>query len=202
MKRYALAAARNRDPILAVLQGELPKKGVVLEIASGSGEHALHFAAALPALIFQPSDPDPEAVASIEAHRAGSGLKNLRSPLTIDVLDAAWELGLEADAILCINMIHIAPWEATIGLFEGAARLLKRNRPLYLYGPYRFDGAFLAPSNQAFDASLRERDPLWGVRDYRELLDVAMSAGFNPARTVEMPANNHSHIFRRSGSPR
>jgi hypothetical protein len=202
MKRHAPAAARNRDPILDVLQAALPPTGVVLEIASGSGEHAIHFAAALPALTFQPSDPDPQAVASIEAHRAESGLTNVRSALKLDVLDEAWEQGITADAVLCINMIHISPWEATIGLFEGAARLLGRGRPLYLYGPYRFDGAFFAPSNQAFDASLRERDPRWGVRDYREILDVATRAGFNPGRIVEMPANNHSLVFERSASPR
>ncbi|MFO0754915.1 MAG: DUF938 domain-containing protein [Byssovorax sp.] len=202
MKRHAPAAARNRDPILAVLREELPEEGVVLEIASGSGEHATHFAAALPALTFQPSDPDPDAVASIEAHRADAGLANLRAPIALDVLDEGWERGLLADAIVCINMIHIAPWEATIGLFAGAARLLAEGRPLVLYGPYRFEGAVFAPSNEAFDASLRERDPRWGVRDYGRIVEVARSADFEPARTVDMPANNHVLVFRKSGAPR
>lgn len=198
MKRHAPAAARNRDPILEVLREALPPKGVVLEIASGSGEHALHFAAALPHLSFQPSDPDPYAVASIEAHRIDAGLPNLRPAKTIDVLSPDWDEGLSAEAVLCINMIHIAPWEACEALFQGAARLSKRGHLLYLYGPYRFDGAFTAPSNQAFDESLRARDPRWGVRDLSSLVRLGLDTGFDLARVVDMPANNHSLLFRRN----
>lgn len=195
-RRHAPATARNRDPILEVLRGVLPDRGLVLEIASGSGEHAVHFARALPGLAFQPSDPDPDALASIAAWGAESGLPNLRPPLLLDAAATAWPAEA-ADAILCINMIHISPWRATEGLMAGAARLLAPGAPLILYGPYRRDGVPTAPSNEAFDASLRERDPAWGLRQLEDVAVLAESAGFGPPGVVEMPANNLSVVFRR-----
>jgi SAM-dependent methyltransferase len=193
MKQHAPAALRNREPIREVLARVLPATGTVLEIASGSGEHAVAFATAFPALTWQPSDPDPTARASIAAHRAEAGLSNLAAPLELDVM-APWPIA-RADAIVCINMIHISPWEASLALFEHAGRLLAPDALLYLYGPYRFDGAFTAPSNADFDRSLRSRDPRWGVRDLRDV--VAAAAAFTLAEMVAMPANNHSLIFRR-----
>lgn len=192
MKREAPAAHRNREPIREVLARVLPSTGRVLEIASGSGEHALWFARAFPALAWQPSDPDPAARSSIAAWRAEAGLANLAEPIALDVC-APWPVE-HADAVVCINMIHIAPWEATVALFAGAARVLPAGGLLYLYGPYRFDGQ-TAPSNEDFDRSLRSRDPRWGVRDVTELVRVA--GEFVLADTVAMPANNHSLIFRR-----
>src|SRR5690606_34827245 len=150
------------------LERVLPLEGLVLEIASGSGQHAEHFAARFPNLIVQPSDPTEDARASIAARRDGLGARNLRAPLAIDVLDPAWPAALAGEpvaAIVCINMIHIAPWEATSGLLDGAAGILASGAPLVLYGPYRFSGRFLAESNEAFDVDLRRRDPRWGVRD-------------------------------------
>jgi hypothetical protein len=193
----APAAARNREPIREVLARELPPRGVVLEIAAGSGEHAVYLAAAFPALEWQPTDPDPDARASIAAWRDEAGLANLRPPLALDVVGDEWPVA-QADAIVCINMIHIAPWAATLGVFAGAARTLPAGGLLYLYGPYRFDGAFTAPSNAEFDRSLRARDPAWGVRDVRDLLAVASTAGFTLREIVAMPANNHSLVFRRA----
>ncbi len=187
MKQHAPATARNREPIREVLARELPATGTVLELASGSGEHAVHFAAAFPALIWQPSDPDATARASIAAWRAEAGLANLREPLA---LDATGELP-DADAIVCINMIHISPWESTLGLFRGA-----RCGLVYLYGPYIVYGE-TAPSNRAFDASLRARDPRWGVRELRDVEAVAAGHGFARTALVAMPANNLSVVFRR-----
>ena len=195
-KRVAPAAARNREPIREVLARVLPAGGDVLEIAAGSGEHAVYLAGAFPALTWQPTDPDADALASIEAWRAEAGLFNLRAPRRLDVTDEAWPVA-RADAIVCINMIHIAPWVATLALFEGAARTLSRAGLLYLYGPYRFDRRFTAPSNEEFDRSLRGRDPAWGVRDVRELMRVAAIVGLALREIVAMPANNHSLIFRR-----
>ncbi len=197
MKRHAPATSRNREPILAVLRDALPRAGVVLEVASGSGEHAAFFAAQLPDLAWQPTDPDPENLASIAAHRAEASLASLRAPLRLDVTEPGWARDLRADAVVCINMIHIAPWEACLGLLAGARELLAPGSPLYLYGPYRFDGAFHAESNAAFDASLRARDPRWGVRDLDEVTRAAEAAGFTRASVVAMPANNHSIVFRR-----
>ncbi len=195
MKRFAPAAARNREPIREVLARELPATGLVVTIAEGSGEHALHFAAAFPQLTWQPTDLDADALSSIEAWRAEAALPNLRAPLRLDARDATWPVD-RADAITCINMIHISPWESTLGLFAGAARLLAPGALLYLYGPYRFDGAFTAPSNEEFDRSLKLRDPKWGVRDVRDLETAAH--GFRLAEVVPMPANNHSLVFRRT----
>jgi hypothetical protein len=195
-RRHAPATARNRDPILDVLRGVLPARGIVLEIASGSGEHAVHFARALPGLTFQPTDPDPDALTSIAAWGAESGLPNLRPPLLLDAAAQAWPVEA-ADAILCINMIHISPWRATEGLLAGAARLLAPGAPLTLYGPYRRDGVPTAPSNEAFDASLRARDPAWGLRQLEDVAVLAEAAGFGPPAVFEMPANNLSVVFRR-----
>lgn len=192
---HAPSAQRNRDAILAVLTDVLPSSGCVLEIASGSGEHAVHFAGALPGLTFQPSDPSPDAVASIAAWTAQSGLGNILSPLVLDATAADWPVNA-ADAILCINMIHIAPWTAAEGLFRQARRLLKPGQPLYLYGPYRRSGRPLEPSNAAFDESLRGRNPAWGLRDLDAVAALGASNGFDAPKVVEMPANNLSVVFR------
>ncbi|MBN3727750.1 DUF938 domain-containing protein [Burkholderia sp. Ac-20379] len=193
---HAPAAERNREPILAVLREVLPAQGTVLEIASGSGQHAVHFAAALPHLEWQPTDPDPAALASIAAWAADAALPNLRAPRQLDVRADRWPLDA-ADAVVCINMIHIAPWEAACALIAGAARVLDGGGVLLLYGPYRRNGEHTAPSNAAFDAQLRRRDPSWGVRDLEAVTELAQAAGFEPERVVEMPANNLCVAFRR-----
>jgi len=195
---HAPATLRNRDPILAVLLRHLPAIAdmPVLEVASGSGEHALHFAAALPGLMFQPSDPDPAACASIDAWARLARLPNLRPALALDATAEEWPIEAAA-AVLCINMIHIAPWAATEGLLRGAARLLPSGGPLYLYGPFRRGGHHTAPSNTAFDADLRARDPAWGVRDLEAVAEAAARGGFGPPLVEAMPANNLSVLFPR-----
>jgi SAM-dependent methyltransferase len=195
-RRHAPAAERNRDAILAVLKRHLPVRGLVLELASGSGEHAVHFAAALPDLVFQPSDPDAASCASIDAWAASAGLANLRPAIALDATAQHWPIPA-ADAILCINMIHIAPWAAAIGLLQGAARILAPGGVLYLYGPYKRDGRHTAPSNDAFDRGLRARDPAWGVRDLEAVAALAAANGFAAPAIEPMPANNLSLIFRR-----
>lgn len=195
-KLHAPSAQRNRDAILAVLRSVLPAEGLVLEIASGSGEHALHFAQALPSLTFQPSDPSPEARASIAAWIAESGLANLRAPLAIDAGCDTWP-ALAPAAILCINMIHIAPWAAAEGLFRKAGAMLASGALLYLYGPFRRPNRPLEPGNAAFDESLRRRNPEWGLRDLGAVAALAEANGFPAPEIVEMPANNLSLIFRR-----
>lgn len=192
----APSAQRNRDAILAVLRDVLPPSGRVLEIASGSGEHAVHFARALPDLTFQPSDPSPDAVASIAAWTRESGLGNILSPLVVDATAQDWPIEA-ADAILCINMIHIAPWAAAEGLFLQAGRLLKQGQPLYLYGPYRRPGRPLEPGNAAFEESLRSRDPAWGLRELDAVAALGAANGFDMAEIIEMPSNNLSVIFRK-----
>jgi SAM-dependent methyltransferase len=192
----APAVARNRDPILDVLRRVLPARGTVVEVASGSGEHAVYFAAALPDLIWQPTDRDPAALRSIVAHRAAAGLPNLAPPLELDAASSGWPVD-SADAIVAINMVHISPWRATEGLIAGAARVLAPSGVLYLYGPYKENGVHTAPSNAAFDASLRARDPEWGVRDVAEVADLADARGLALAERVAMPANNLSLVFRR-----
>jgi len=189
------SVARNREPILAVLRRVLPVRGIVLEIASGTGEHAIHFAAALPELIWQPTDRDPEARRSIAARRAAAVLPNLLPPLELDAAAPSWPVE-RADAIVAINMIHIAPWSAAEGLMAGAARLLAPGGILYLYGPYQENGRHTAPSNAAFDASLRARDPEWGVRDVGAVAELAARHGLALAERVAMPANNLSLDFR------
>ena len=196
MKREAPAAARNRQPILDVLQPRLPSKGLVLEIASGTGEHVVHYAAARPELTFQPSDPDAGARASVDDWVRTLGLGNVRPALEIDVTRSAWPVE-QADAVLCCNMIHIAPWEAAIGLVAGAARLLPPGGLLFLYGPYRRGGRHTAPSNEAFDGDLKRRNPAWGVRDLEAVAELAASQGFSVPEIVEMPANNLSLLLNR-----
>lgn len=187
---------RNRDPILDVLRLILPPKGLVLEVASGSGEHAAYFAQNLRALDWQPSDPDQEALASATAHRAEASLPNLLPPLHLDVTAAQWPVG-HADAVICCNMIHIAPWAACEGLIAGSARVLPTGGLLYLYGPYKIGGRHTAPTNQAFDERLRAQNPAWGIRDLDDVTALAARFGFALAETVSMPANNLSVIFRR-----
>lgn len=194
----APAAARNRGPILDILRETLPKSGLVLEIASGTGEHVAHFAAALPELTFQPSDPGAPERASILSWIAASGAKNILAPLALDAAALPWPVS-NADAILCINMIHISPWAATEGLFSGAAALLAEGAPLFLYGAFRRGGAHTAPGNVAFDEFLRRQSPDWGVRDLETVATLAARSGFGAPRIVEMPANNLSVVFRRTG---
>lgn len=193
----APSALRNREPILAILRDALPASGLVLEIASGSGEHVVHFAAALPGVTFQPSDPTSEALASIAAHARDSGLPNIRPPLQLDAAASAWPIAA-ADAIICINMIHIAPWSAAEGLIAQAGRILPSSGVLYLYGPYRRPGRPLEPSNLAFDENLRSRNPEWGLRELGAVAGLAAAAGFAAPEIIEMPANNLSLVFRRT----
>ncbi|MGA9520226.1 MAG: DUF938 domain-containing protein [Myxococcaceae bacterium] len=198
MKRHAPATQRNREPILEVLRQVLPPRGRVLEIASGTGEHAVFFAAAFPSLEWQPTDPDGDSLQSIEAWRVESGLANVRAPLRLDVRDDPWPVDC-ADAIVCINMVHISPWEATRALMRGAARTLSPGGPLVLYGPYLVPGEETAPSNLEFDASLRARNPEWGLRDLEAVTAEAQSQGLERDRTVRMPSNNLTVVFRRAG---
>ncbi len=195
-RRYAPSAARNRDAILQVLRPRLPERGHVIEIASGSGEHTMHFAAAHPRLTFQPSDPDPDARASIDAWTHHLGLTNVRPAIELDVSQSAMS-SIAADVAVCINMIHIAPWQATVGLMRHAALWLPAGGLLYLYGPYRRHGDHTAPSNAAFDADLRGRNPAWGVRDLEAVAAVAADHGFSAPDIDAMPANNLSLFFRR-----
>ena len=194
---HAPATARNRDPILAVLAEHLPRHGRVLEIASGSGEHALHFAGHLPGLTWLPSDPDPAARASIDAWARDGGLANLEPARALDVLVPDWP-AIDADAIVCINMIHIAPSRATPALFDHAARILSAGAPLLLYGPYRRRDRELEPSNVAFDLELKRRNPDWGLRELETVVATAAESGFDPAIVIAMPSNNLSLVFRRA----
>lgn len=195
---FSPAVARNAGPIVEVLKRVLPRGGLALEIASGSGEHAVHFARAMPALDWQPSDPDEAARRSIDAHARASGLSNIRSPLAIDAARRPWPV-LRADAVIAINMIHIAPWNATTGLMAGAGATLPEDGVLYLYGPFRERGAHTAASNAAFDDSLRARNASWGVRDIEAVAAAAGARGLRLAERVAMPANNLSLIFRKAG---
>ena len=195
-KRHAPATLRNRDVIAEVLRDWLPPSGMVLEVASGSGEHALHFAAAFPALAWQPSDPDADALTSIAAWSAEAGLANISPPLRLDASASDWPI-VAADALLCINMVHISPWAATLGLFAGAARLLAAGAPLILYGPFVEADLPTAESNLAFDADLRARNPAWGLRDTAAVEAAAAEAGFAFAGRRAMPANNLMLLVRR-----
>jgi hypothetical protein len=193
-RRFAPAVARNRDPLLDVLRGVLPE-GLVLEVASGSGEHAIHFAGALPGLTWQPSDPEEGARASIDAWTRESGLTNICPALALNAATWPWPIDA-ADAVFCANMIHIAPWSAALGLLRGARGLLPPGAPLVLYGPYLRADVQTAQGNIDFDASLRARNPEWGIRALEE---VAIAAeGFSLDRVVEMPANNLTVIFRKT----
>jgi SAM-dependent methyltransferase len=195
-QRLSASVSRNRAPILAVLERVLSDAGLVLEIASGTGEHAVHFAAHLPAVTWQPSDPDPEMGESIAGWTAEAGLENVRPPLTIDASAADWPVGA-AEAVVCINMVHIAPWAAAEGLIAGAGRVLSTGGILYMYGPYRVGGIHTAPSNAAFDADLRRRNPAWGIRDLNDIAALAVRNGLVLVEVLDMPANNKSVVFRK-----
>lgn len=205
----AAAAEQNKGPILEILQQVLAEKGVgatrgisrplVLELASGTGQHAVHFCRDLTHLDWQPSDPDPAALRSIALHRAASDCANLREPLHLDVMASTWPIR-SADALFCANMIHIAPWSAAIGLADGAARILPPGAPAILYGPFRREGAHISESNAAFDESLRRRDQRWGVRDLEAVAALFAERGFGAPQVFQMPANNLILVFRREGS--
>jgi len=197
VKRSSPSTARNKEPIAAVLAELLPAHGLVLEVAGRAGEHAVFLAGRYPELDWQPSDPDPDALASIHAHAAEAQLRNLHPPLVLDAGAETWPV-TRADAILCINMVHISPWRATLGLLRGAARLLEAGAPLILYGPYRRTGVETAPSNEAFDQSLKARNPDWGLRVVEVVTEASASAGLRFDRLVEMPANNLILAFRRA----
>ncbi len=188
------AADRNKGPILEVLEEVLPKRGLVLEIASGAGRHVAHFAAALAGPVWQPSEPDPQLRRMIAA--AVTGISKIRAPLDLDVLQEPWPIAA-ADAIVNINMIHVTPWAATGALMRGAGKVLAEGGILYMYGPYRRFGGHTAPSNAAFDERLRMQDGQWGLRDMEDVERLAGEAGFSLERRVEMPANNFSLVFQR-----
>jgi len=194
--RTASAAARNRDPILRVLRDCLSPSALVLEIASGTGEHAVWFSRALPAVTWQPTDLDQDALDSIAAWRDLGDLPNILPPLRLDATAEIWPV-TEANAVVAINMTHIAPWTATQGLIAGAARVLAPGGVLFLYGPFREGGAHTSPGNSAFDKDLRARNPAWGVRDLEDVTEHAARHGFRPPERIAMPANNLSVVFHR-----
>jgi hypothetical protein len=196
-RRFSPPTERNRDPLLAVLESLKLEGARVLEIASGSGEHGIYFCERLPIASWQPSDPDVEARASIDEWRRQSGATKMLPAIELDVMsDAAWA-GASANVVVCINMIHIAPWEATVALMRGAARVLPLHGTLFLYGPYKRDGAHTAPTNELFDRNLRARNASWGVRDLEAVQAEAEKNGFSLAQIVPMPANNFSLIFEK-----
>jgi SAM-dependent methyltransferase len=197
MKRHAPATERNREPLLAVLREVLPTSGTLLEIASGTGQHAAFFAQAFPGLAWQPTDIGPQDLQSIEAWRAEAALPNLRPALRLDVCEERWSVET-ADAVLCVNMIHIAPWEACQALMRGAARVLSPGGCLVLYGPYFVEGRPTAPSNITFDESLRARNPAWGVRELGAVTAEALGVGLSRERVVDMPSNNLTVVFRKA----
>jgi hypothetical protein len=194
--RSAPAALRNREPIAGVLADWLPPSGLVLEIASGTGEHATYFAGRFASLIWQPSDVHPEALASIRTWRVAAALRNVREPLTIDAAASDWPIA-HADALLSINMVHISPWASALGLLDGAARILPPGAPLILYGPWLAETIPTAPSNSAFDADLRGRDPRWGLRRVDDFAAEAGTRALDLVETRQMPANNVMLLFRR-----
>jgi SAM-dependent methyltransferase len=196
---HSPAADRNKDPILAVLRRVLPPKGSVLEIGSGTGQHVIHFAAALPDLTWQPTDSDADLRASVMMRLRASPLKNVNPPVELEVTRLPWPVR-STDAVLSINMIHIAPPAATGALLTGAGQTLSRGGVLVLYGPYRRHGAHTAPSNEAFDAALRARNPEWGLRDFEDVTRLAEANGFGLEEVVEMPANNLMLVFRQRGT--
>jgi SAM-dependent methyltransferase len=196
-RRNAPAAERNKEPILEVLRRVLPPNGLVLEVASGTGQHVAHFARALPGLQWEPSDPDPAHLESIRAWT--DELPNVREPLELDVRRRPWPID-GSDVVICCNMIHIAPWAAAEALVAGSGELLNAGGALFLYGPFRRFGGHTAPSNEAFDAQLRARDPEWGVRDLEAVESLAQAAGFALEEVVEMPANNLSVLLRKQAA--
>ncbi len=193
---YAPATERNREAILSVLKSVLPAQGKVLEIASGTGEHITFWAPHFPDLTWQPSDPDPMHLASIASWLEQLPSAHILSPLQIDVTNDAWSIDA-VEVILCVNMIHIAPWEACLGLLHGAQSILPQGGLLYLYGPFKQQGKHTAPSNEAFDLSLRAQDPRWGVRDLEEVIDIAQKHDLHLQQVIPMPANNLSVVFCR-----
>ena len=195
-RETAPSAERNKGPILEVLARVLPRAGLALEIGSGTGQHVAHFAKALPGLTFQPSEMDIARHASIAAWTRHESLANVKPPLAFDVTRLPWPVK-SADAVVCINVIHISPWEATLALMSGAGDILEPQGVLVTYGPYRRGGRHTAPSNEEFDRSLRSRDPSWGVRDMEEVAEVAARAGLELTEAVPMPANNFTLVFRR-----
>lgn len=194
-RRSAPAALRNRGPIAKLLREWLPRAGLVLELASGTGEHAIYFAQRFPHLDWQPSDINADALASIAAWRAAAGLGNVREPIALDAA-GDWPIA-SADAVLCINMVHISPWNAALGLIDGAARVLRRGGPLILYGPWLKADVATAPSNLAFDADLKSRDPQWGLRRVEDFAVAAAKSGLELEQTCSMPANNFMLLLRR-----
>ena len=195
-RRTAPTVQRNREPIAEVLRDWLPGAGLVLEVASGTGEHAAFFAAQFPRIDWQPSDTDPLALASIEAHQADGGLPNLRQPVVLDVTMPQWPVDV-ADAVLSINMVHISPWAAALGLLDGAERVLSPGGRLILYGPWIVPGVETAPSNLAFDADLKSRDPDWGLRQVDDFAEAAAARGLAVSDQRAMPANNRMLLFIR-----
>jgi len=195
-QRHAPATMRNRDAIVALLEQILPPSGLVLEIASGTGEHAVYFGKAFPDLTFQPSDPDPACCQSITAWTKREAVPNVLPPLQLDAQAGQWDIPKPA-AILCINMVHISPWESSIGLFEKAGTLLDPGALLYLYGPYLRDDVETAPGNMDFERSLKSRDLRWGLRDVADMDALATRTGFVRESLTEMPANNISLVYRK-----
>ena len=201
-KRYAPATERNRQPVLSVLQTHLPSRGTVLEISSGTGQHAAYFASRFPDLWWQPTDIDETNLASIAAWRDEASAPNLLAPQRLDVMDATWwveraPMPAPVTAVVNINMIHIAPWPCCEALFSGAARLLSAGDAVLLYGPFKQGGEHTAPSHAAFDAQLRSQDTRWGVRDIEAVIDMAEAQGVGYQKSVKMPANNLMVLFRR-----
>jgi hypothetical protein len=190
------SAERNKGPIAEVLQRVLPESGCVLEVSSGTGQHAVHFARIMPHLVWQPTECDPECLRSIAAWSAIEGLANVKPPLALDVHDEAWPAD-QVDAAVCINMIHIAPSSATGALFRGTSRILNSGAALVLYGPFRRDGQHTSPSNEAFDRLLRTQNPDWGVRNLDDVVETAVKEGFELQEICPMPANNLTAVFRK-----
>lgn len=190
------APERNKQPILEVLQRTLGASGELLEVASGTGQHAEHFARHLPTWSITPSDLEPDNLASITARVAESALPNLREPLRIDAAGLDWHAG-SFDVVYNANLIHIAPWEAAVGLVSGAARHLRESGLLIIYGPFRIEGRHTAPSNESFDADLKQRDARWGVRDLEALIALAEERGFSFQQRIAMPANNQTVVFKK-----
>ncbi len=199
-QQFSPSAARNTEPILTAMRPRLPASGRALEVASGTGQHIAAFATSFPGLDWTPSDPDPAARPSIAAHVAEAGLANLHPPLDLDVTNPAWPEAMEAglDAIVAVNLLHISPWEATLGLLSGAGRLLAPEGRLLIYGPFARGGDYLSQSNVQFDAALRHRDPGWGLRDVDDVAAPARAEGLALAEVIEMPANNLMLMLQRS----